>query len=125
MNNQTIFVPVPKYAEISSKVCAQEISNDAPVKPFVFDRKKYVATGAIHLGGQTLQVDAIRIVPLVRYRGALPALTNNQHWRAVEKGKRARCYDGIIVYVGTTRFVCTGDSITFKCSETGQQTELF
>ena len=121
-----IFVDEPKLRELYEMNSCGYLDDDK-VKGIVrVNRKEYVTTGSCssHVEG-IIYVMGNEIVDLVNYTDAIEPAYCHAHELGVRNGVRERGYWGRIANFKDRTIVLIGERVTFKCSGSGEQLNLF
>lgn len=124
---EAIFIPRPKFDEMTKASSVQTISEKGTAKALIkYDRKEFVVTGTMSTGASGyLAVWAIQAVDLSVYDGKLKPLNYHDQHTAYTRNERARGYTGMLITYQERQMVLVGKQITFKPTENGRQTSLF
>jgi hypothetical protein len=111
-----IFVPEAKFRELDKRNSAGTIAESGKAQTVTWLNDEYVPAGAMGTGGggDWACIYGHKAVELSVYKGDLEPLPYSAHFGEVDKGKRERCYNGMLVKQGSRRLVMTGPEITFK-----------
>lgn len=109
------YVSPQLFAEMEQLLSTATIATEQRIKGvFPFQRQWHTVTGGAAQHGGWLCFSGYRVVYQELYDGELPPLQYSQHWRDVEQGNRARCYNGMLVNYGQKRVVLVGPELIFK-----------
>lgn len=118
-----ISIPQVKFDEMSNNICGQQIAKGYISNTIMFAGSEYIIISG-H-GGNKAHLSAYQVVHLSKYKGSLTPLEYRMHFLAVDTGRRARGYNGMLIKHGQRKLVLVGDEIHFFPSAEGMQLGLF
>lgn len=121
-----ISVPKAKFEEMRLNICGQQIINGYVQNTVLLAGLEYiVTTGSGNNDGSTVHVIAYRVAHLSKYKGSLKPLEYRMHFLAIDTGRRARGYNGMLIKHGQRKLVVVGGEVRFYPSDEGTQLGLF
>jgi len=93
-----IFLPVPKFNEIESKLALDTIPSGYVINYIILENKKYVVTGGCGSGKcGWIEFYIYEIIPIEIYKDSLKPLNYAEHFKEVELNNRNRSYTGMLI----------------------------
>jgi hypothetical protein len=124
---KNLFVPRPKFEEMSEKISCLTITENGNCRTTTFGNKKFVITGAAGTGTGIgwAYLEGFEVTPEEVYTGSLVPMDYSKHWFDVEQGNRERSYAGMRIKADGIKVVFLGPRVRFNPVNTGEQIKLF